>query len=113
MSEKLLEGRELEFYRWEGDVQELLKGTREKLNMVGEVDCSRLVYLIWLCNSFLLGIIISFFLHITAALVPRCEKQMFKRSNKVLQVFGADSPIDRLVKQTCFRIQQFSEVRAG
>ncbi|KAJ4964020.1 hypothetical protein NE237_023959 [Protea cynaroides] len=34
--EKLLEGRELEFYKWEGDVQEMLKDVREKLNMLGE-----------------------------------------------------------------------------
>ncbi|XVF74180.1 hypothetical protein PTKIN_Ptkin13bG0089500 [Pterospermum kingtungense] len=38
VSEKLLEGRELEFYKWEGDVQQSLKGVREKLNMLGEVD---------------------------------------------------------------------------
>ncbi|KAK8643071.1 hypothetical protein V6N13_012387 [Hibiscus sabdariffa] len=36
VSEQLLEGRELEFYKWEGDVQESLKGVREKLNMLGE-----------------------------------------------------------------------------
>ncbi|CAB4266403.1 unnamed protein product [Prunus armeniaca] len=36
VSEKLLEGRELGFYTWEGDVQELLKGVREKLNKLGE-----------------------------------------------------------------------------
>ncbi|KAL5558587.1 hypothetical protein UlMin_034798 [Ulmus minor] len=36
VSEKLLDGRELELYRWEGEVQESLKGVREKLNMVGE-----------------------------------------------------------------------------
>ncbi|XP_050214609.1 probable inactive heme oxygenase 2, chloroplastic [Mercurialis annua] len=36
VSEKLLEGRELEFYKWEGDEQELLKGVRENLNMLGE-----------------------------------------------------------------------------
>ncbi|ONI33676.1 hypothetical protein PRUPE_1G440300 [Prunus persica] len=35
VSEKLLEGRELGFYTWEGDVQELLKGVREKLNKLG------------------------------------------------------------------------------
>ncbi|BBG95274.1 heme oxygenase 2 [Prunus dulcis] len=35
VSEKLLEGRELGFYTWEGDVQELLKGVREKLNNLG------------------------------------------------------------------------------
>lgn len=39
VSEKLLEGRELEFYRWEGDVPELMKDVREKLNMVGEHWC--------------------------------------------------------------------------
>jgi hypothetical protein len=33
-----LEGRELEFYRWEGDVPELMKDVREKLNMLGEVN---------------------------------------------------------------------------
>ncbi|KAK9270293.1 hypothetical protein L1049_025871 [Liquidambar formosana] len=36
VSEKLLEGRELEFYRWAGDVPELLKGVRDKLNILGE-----------------------------------------------------------------------------
>ncbi|EEF52449.1 conserved hypothetical protein [Ricinus communis] len=36
VSEELLEGRELEFYRWEGDAQELLKGVRDNLNMLGE-----------------------------------------------------------------------------
>ncbi|GMI83130.1 heme oxygenase 2 [Hibiscus trionum] len=36
VSEQLLEGMELEFYKWEGDVQESLKGVREKLNMLGE-----------------------------------------------------------------------------
>uniref|UniRef100_A0A1D1XK36 Putative inactive heme oxygenase 2, chloroplastic n=1 Tax=Anthurium amnicola TaxID=1678845 RepID=A0A1D1XK36_9ARAE len=34
--EKLLEGRELEFYKWDGDVFELLQDTREKLNKLGE-----------------------------------------------------------------------------
>ncbi|KAM3758292.1 hypothetical protein ACB098_01G032500 [Castanea mollissima] len=39
VSKKLLEGRELEFYRWEGDVAELIKDVREKLNMLGEHWC--------------------------------------------------------------------------
>ncbi|KAJ0024504.1 hypothetical protein Pint_08836 [Pistacia integerrima] len=36
VSEKILEGREMEFYRWEGDPQEILKGVRKNLNMLGE-----------------------------------------------------------------------------
>ncbi|CAH2035014.1 unnamed protein product [Thlaspi arvense] len=36
VSEKLLEGKELEFNRWEGDAQDLLKGVREKVNVLGE-----------------------------------------------------------------------------
>ncbi|KAL0696055.1 hypothetical protein Bca4012_063235 [Brassica carinata] len=36
VSEKLLEGKELEFVGWEGDAQDLLKGVREKLNVLGE-----------------------------------------------------------------------------
>ncbi|XP_048130831.1 probable inactive heme oxygenase 2, chloroplastic [Rhodamnia argentea] len=36
VSQKILEGRHLEFCRWEGDVHESLKGVREKLNMLGE-----------------------------------------------------------------------------
>ncbi|PON49570.1 heme oxygenase-like [Trema orientale] len=36
VSEKLLDGMDLEFYRWEAEVSELLKGVREKLNMLGE-----------------------------------------------------------------------------
>lgn len=38
VSERLLEGRKLEFYTWAGDAEELLKNVREKLNMLGEVD---------------------------------------------------------------------------
>ncbi|KAK9162968.1 hypothetical protein Syun_003870 [Stephania yunnanensis] len=34
--EKLLEGKDLEFCRWEGNVPELLKEVREKLNKLGE-----------------------------------------------------------------------------
>ena len=37
VSEKILDERELEFCRWEGNVQELSRGVREKLNMLGEV----------------------------------------------------------------------------
>ncbi|KAL8141141.1 hypothetical protein V2J09_007162 [Rumex salicifolius] len=36
ISEKLLDGREMEFCKWEGDVQELLKDVRDKLNRLGE-----------------------------------------------------------------------------
>ncbi|KAJ1396942.1 heme oxygenase-like [Sesbania bispinosa] len=36
VSERLLEGKELEFYRWEGDVPEMLRSVREKLNMLAE-----------------------------------------------------------------------------
>ncbi|KAE8669130.1 putative inactive heme oxygenase 2 [Hibiscus syriacus] len=36
VSKQLLEGMELEFYKWEGDEQESLKGVRKKLNMLGE-----------------------------------------------------------------------------
>lgn len=32
-----MEGRELEFYLWEGEEKELLRSVREKLNAVGEV----------------------------------------------------------------------------
>lgn len=37
VSEKLLEAKQLEFYTWEGESEELLRGVREKLNMLGEV----------------------------------------------------------------------------
>ncbi|GFP94537.1 probable inactive heme oxygenase 2 chloroplastic [Phtheirospermum japonicum] len=36
VSDKLLKGREMEFYKWDGDAQELLRGVREKLNALGE-----------------------------------------------------------------------------
>lgn len=36
VSQKILEGRHLEFCQWEGDMHESLKGVREKLNMLGE-----------------------------------------------------------------------------
>ncbi|ONK75680.1 uncharacterized protein A4U43_C03F19420 [Asparagus officinalis] len=34
--EKLLQGKELEFYKWKGNVMELLSDVREKLNSLGE-----------------------------------------------------------------------------
>lgn len=37
VSEKLLEGRVLEVYTWEGDPEKQLQGVREKLNMLSEV----------------------------------------------------------------------------
>ncbi|CAA0830295.1 Probable inactive heme oxygenase 2-chloroplastic [Striga hermonthica] len=36
VSSKLLEGRKLEFYKWEGDAEQLLTSVREKLNALGE-----------------------------------------------------------------------------
>ncbi|KAG9450955.1 hypothetical protein H6P81_010920 [Aristolochia fimbriata] len=36
VSEKILEGRDLEFSKWEGDVSELLKDMRGKLNKLGD-----------------------------------------------------------------------------
>ncbi|GMP45218.1 hypothetical protein CsSME_00013810 [Camellia sinensis var. sinensis] len=36
VSEKILEGRESQFCRWEGNAEELFKDVREKLNMLGE-----------------------------------------------------------------------------
>lgn len=49
VSEKLLEGRELEFNTWEGDVQELMKEMRKKLNMLGEVHTWEHFYLFRAC----------------------------------------------------------------
>lgn len=34
----ILGGKELDFYKWEGDLQELLQAVREKLNTVAEVS---------------------------------------------------------------------------
>ncbi|KAI4366417.1 hypothetical protein MLD38_022298 [Melastoma candidum] len=36
VSDKILDGRELEFCKWDGDVEMLLKGVRENLNMLSE-----------------------------------------------------------------------------
>ncbi|XP_068637595.1 probable inactive heme oxygenase 2, chloroplastic [Aristolochia californica] len=36
VSENILEGRELEFSKWDGDVSEMLKDMREKLNKLGD-----------------------------------------------------------------------------
>lgn len=40
VGEKILNGRELEFYKWDGDLKVLLAGVKEKLNKVAE-DWSR------------------------------------------------------------------------
>lgn len=40
VAEKILDGRELEFYKWEGDLRQLLQNVREKLNEVAN-DWSR------------------------------------------------------------------------
>ncbi|MFS7934305.1 putative Heme oxygenase (biliverdin-producing) [Helianthus anomalus] len=33
---KILNGKELEFYKWDGDLSQLLQNVREKLNRVAE-----------------------------------------------------------------------------
>ena len=37
MAEKILNRKELEFYKWDGDLSELLQNVRDKLNKVAEV----------------------------------------------------------------------------
>lgn len=37
VAEKILNGKELEFYKWEGELSQLLQNVREKLNRVAEV----------------------------------------------------------------------------
>lgn len=37
VAEKILNGAELEFYKWDGDIKELLAGVKAKLNKVAEV----------------------------------------------------------------------------
>lgn len=36
VAEKILDGKELEFYKWDGDLSQLLNSVREKLNIVAE-----------------------------------------------------------------------------
>lgn len=36
VAERILEGRELEFYKWDGELSQLLQNVREKLNKVAE-----------------------------------------------------------------------------
>ncbi|KAJ4958697.1 hypothetical protein NE237_025808 [Protea cynaroides] len=36
VAEKILDNKELEFYKWDGDLSQLLQGVREKLNKVAE-----------------------------------------------------------------------------
>lgn len=33
----ILNGKELEFYKWDGDLKQLLQNVRDKLNIVAEV----------------------------------------------------------------------------
>ena len=40
VAEKILDGRELEFYKWDGDLSQLLQGVREKINAVASVGVS-------------------------------------------------------------------------
>lgn len=37
VAEKILNNKELEFYKWDGDLSQLLQNVREKLNKVAEV----------------------------------------------------------------------------
>ena len=44
VAEKILDGRELEFYKWDEDLPELLNRVREKLKKVAEVRAEILGY---------------------------------------------------------------------
>lgn len=73
VSERLLEGRKLEFYTWAGDAEDLLKNVREKLNMLGEVGfVDYLVNYIQLMLYHLLTL--CCYVGTNAALVSGCEK---------------------------------------
>lgn len=37
MAEKILDNKELEFYKWDGQLPQLLQNVRDKLNKVSEV----------------------------------------------------------------------------
>jgi hypothetical protein len=41
VSEKILHKKELEFYKWEGNLSQLLQNVRSKLNQVASVSPSR------------------------------------------------------------------------
>ena len=43
ISEMILDGKELEFYKWDGELQDLLTAVKEKLNEVSEVRKGRSV----------------------------------------------------------------------
>lgn len=46
----------MEFYRWEGDPQEILKGVRENLNMLGEVLLKSSMHN-WLALTFVVSLL--------------------------------------------------------
>ena len=43
ISEMVLDGKELEFYKWDGELQDLLTAVKEKLNEVSKVRKGRSV----------------------------------------------------------------------
>lgn len=47
----ILDKKDLEFYKWDGELPQLLQNVREKLNKVAEVSS-----LIFICKTFLICI---------------------------------------------------------
>lgn len=53
VAEMILDKKELEFYKWEGDLSKMLQNVREKLNEVASVRSSFLLFffLVFLSNN--------------------------------------------------------------
>lgn len=50
VAELILEGRELEFYKWDGELPQLLGAVKENLNKVAEV--SQFLVIFWLLKFY-------------------------------------------------------------
>lgn len=69
VAEKILNKKELEFYKWDGDLSQLLQNVREKLNKVAEVSFlvpfNSCIFILYLFDSLNLQtfsfILLSFF----------------------------------------------------
>ena len=52
VAEKIRNKKELEFYKWDGDLSQLLQNVRDKLNRVAEVTSPEAYFLLLLCFGY-------------------------------------------------------------
>lgn len=89
-----MDNKQLEFYKWDGDLSQLLQNVREKLNEVAQVTHTHFRFT---CSNGLLFFGLTFSFLCGTELVKRREESLFGGIRKIFQVLGTNPSLDNIL----------------